>query len=103
MINTNNQKAIRKSEDVLEKETYLRSRHKDVKKWYNDNPELQNKCGYFEWFILDMVSFRYFGKNWKIGNIGKRWKWSIRNSWLLNQNPKFQQPKSAVGRMHRRN
>ena len=34
----------------------MRSRHKDVKKWYNDNPELQNKCGYFEWFILDMVN-----------------------------------------------
>ena len=47
---------------MLEKETYLRNRHKDVKKWYNDNPELKSKCGRSEVFIVDMEDFHCFGK-----------------------------------------
>lgn len=40
-------------EEVMENDAYLQNRHKDVKKWYNSQPELKQQ---YETSILNMIS-----------------------------------------------
>ena len=48
-------------EEVMENDAYLQNRHKDVKKWYNSQPELKQQ---YETSILNIIS-----QIWKISII----------------------------------